>query len=244
MRLFSCLDGQVDCSASDASVVTPLGRVKFEATVGGEVVSDGPPTSAYRLRNEGRLLCWNREAFDLELLLCRPVLPRWSLVPEYPLTDCWAGMWRMEARSPSGPCLFAAVWEAGYKWLTGFPDCGEHLYAWAWDDGHSEVAVGTQDEELLALRAERGDDLPNAWKSYFSLDPGSQDSRTCAFWRHESHDRLRNTGVAIPLPSLEAGQQFQIHAAVAWADYHKESTATWYAVDCEANNILNGAGCL
>jgi hypothetical protein len=244
MHLFYCPDAHLDSVASATSVLTPLGRVGFEATLGTHTVSREPPSMTYRLKGGGWLACWHEEAFDLELLVCRPILPP-SLTqrPEFPLTDCWAAMWRLEAHSPVGPCLFAAAWEPGYSWREGGSNSGEHLYAKTWDDGQTEVSVGTQDEELLAYRAEQGDCLPTAWRDYFCADPRKGDWRTCPYWQHEAHERLRDIGVPTPLPSLETGQRCQIHLVVAWGEYHEQSAVTWLAVDRKAADILNGAGC-
>jgi hypothetical protein len=55
--------------------------------------------------------------------------------------------------------------------------------------------------------------------------------------------------LAVPLPSLEAGEQCQVHFALAWSPTGRDgedgerSVATWLAVDQDAGSILEGAGC-
>jgi hypothetical protein len=245
MHLFHCPEAQVENIASVTSTLTPLGRVGFEAAVGGNMVSNGIPSATYRLKDAGWLACWHQRAFYLELLVCRPTLPTLlKEMPEFSVTDCWAGIWRLEARSPTGPCLFAAVWEPGSKWKNGGPDSGEHLYAKTWDDEQAEVTIGTEDNELLAYRAEHGNYLPNEWCTYFCAETCSSDWRTCAYWQHETHEQLLRTGVPAPVPSLLQGQRCQIHFVVAWADYRERSVVTGLAVDRTASEILMGVDCL
>lgn len=150
MHLFRCGNAKPAGVPAPTTLNTPLGAVRFDAVLDGESMADEAPTRMHQLVAGGRLVCWHRQEFDLELLVCRPVPSRSS---QKGLTDCWAGLWRLRAQTTIASCTFTAVWEEGYTWLGGGPDTGQGLYAKTWEDGQTEVSIGTEDEQALATRS-------------------------------------------------------------------------------------------
>ena len=172
----------------------------------------------------------------MELLLCRPALaPPLGM----PLTDCWAALWRLRTREAILSCTFAALWEEGHAWIQGGPNSGQGLYARTWDDGLTEASIGTDDSEGLAYRSKSADGLPTEWEPYFISTAGSFDW----FSLQMIHREVGDGGMAVPLPPLAAGQQCQIHFAVAWSPCAKEGAGGWSTVEVNAGQILAGAGC-
>ena len=236
MNLFHCADAKRDVIPSPAALQTPLGVVRLDATLDGINVAEKPPSQTYRLPSDGWVACWNRPGFDLELLVCRPVTaPPLGM----PLTDCWAALWRLRARSTIASSTFAAIWEEGYAWTQGGPNSGQGLYARTWDDGQTEASIGTDDSKGLAHRARCADGLPSGWEPYFRSTANSFDWFSLEMVHYEVGDR----GVPLPLPPLAAGQQCQTHFAIAWSPCAVGEAGGRYTVEVNAGQILAGAGC-
>jgi len=236
VNLFHCADAKPETVPAPAALQTPLGVVWLDAILDGINVAEEPPSRTYRLPLGGWVACWHRPGFDLELLVCRPAL---SLSPHTRVTDCWAALWRLRAKATIASSTFVAIWEDRYIWTRGGPDSGEWLYAKAWDDGQTEVYIVTDDSEGLAYRSKSADGLPTEWEPYFISTAGSFDW----FSLQMIHREVGDGGMAVPLPPLAAGQQCQIHFAVAWSPYAKEGAGGWYTVEVNAGQILAGAGC-
>lgn len=209
VNLFHCADAKPEAVPAPATLQTPLGVVRLDAILDGVNVAEEPPTQTYRLPSGGWVACWHRPGFDLELLLCRPALaPPLGM----PLTDCWAALWRLRAKATIASSTFVAIWEDGYIWTRGGPDSGEWLYAKAWDDGQTEVYIVTGDERALAAQSRRGDGLPQEWEPYFLPTADNFDW----FFLQMVHYEVRDRGIPIPLPPLEAGRQCQVHFDLFW----------------------------
>lgn len=199
MHLFRCGNAKPAGVPAPTTLNTPLGAVRFDAVLDGENMADEAPTRMHQLVAGGRLVCWHRQEFDLELLVCRPVPSRSS---QKGLTDCWAGLWRLRVQTTIASCTFTAVWEEGYTWLGRGPDTGQGLYAKTWEDGQTEVSIGTEDEQALATRSHQRDRLPAGWEKYFRSPSGLPDW----FSLQDVHRELGDRGLAVPLPPLEAGE--------------------------------------
>lgn len=235
MSLFRCLDARPEAVHNPAVLQTPLGRVQLEATFGGMKISDEATTATYQLPPGGWLACWYRQDCDLELLVCRPLF---ESATDMPPTDCWAGLWRLRAKAKIPSCTLTAIWEDGHTWTEGGPNSRQWEYIKTWDDGQTEVSIATDDDDFLAVRSRRGDGLPTAWEPYF----GSTMSHFSWFSLQTIHFEVGDMGLAIPLPPLEAGQECQIHFALAWSPEGPED-ASGFAVSMAASEILAGAGC-
>jgi hypothetical protein len=236
MNLFRCADAKPETVPAPAALPTPLGVVRFDAALDGINVSEEPPFQTYRLPSGGSVACWHRPGFDLELLLCRPTL---SLPPEMPLTDCWAALWRLRARTTIASSTFITIWEEEYTWTQGGPDSGEGLYAKAWDDGQNEVLIVTEDGDSLARRSTKADGLPPEWEPYFRSIPNNFDWFSLQMVHYEVGDR----GIPVPLPPLEVGQQCQVHFNLAWFPEGGDGRISCYDLELSAGQILTVAGC-
>jgi hypothetical protein len=203
--------------------------------IDGKEITGGLPADTYRLGSGGWVVRWHREGYNLELLVCRPLF---NLPVDAPLTDCWAGLLRLRANMAVDACIFTAVWGDGYTWEDGGPNSGQFEYTKTWDDRQTEVSIGTDDGDFLAIRSRRGDGLPKGWEPYFLSSPNKFDW----FWLQSVHIDVGNNGLAVPLPPLEAGQECQIHFAVAWSP-KSPLGASGFAVARAASEILAGANC-
>lgn len=236
MKLFQCGGANPDTVPVPNSISTPLGIVRLGATVDGAEMDNTSPTQTYGLPAGGCVICWHRPEFDLELLFSRPIFLR---PLQKQVTECYAGMWRLQAHAPVDSCIFTAVWEDGYIWKEGGPHSGEWLYAKSYDDVQTQVSIGTDDEDALARRSHYRDGIPTEWEPYFRSTPNHFDW----FSLQPIHYEIRDAGLAIPLPPLGAGKLCQIHFIVAWAPYEEQGGATSDAVDRSAAEILAGADC-
>ena len=235
MSLFQCLETKLEVVPAPVVLQTPLGNIHLNAMIDGTEITGESPTNTHRLPSGGWLAGWHRKAFDLELLVCRPLF---TLPVDAPLTDCWAGLWRLRANAMLDTCTFTAIWEVGYTWEEGGPNSGQFEYTKTWDDGQTEVSIGTDDGDFLAIRSRRGDGLPTEWESYFLSSPNQFDW----FWLQSVHIDVGNNGLAAPLPPLKAGGECQIHFAVAWSP-KSPLGASGFAVARGASEILAGANC-
>ena len=231
VNLFHCADAKPETVPAPATLQTPLGVVRLDAILDGLNVAEEPPTQTYRLPSGGWAACWHQPDFDLELLLCHPVL---SLPPGMPLTDGWAALWRLRARATIASSTFVAIWEKGYTWTRGGPDSSEWLYAKAWDDGQTEVYIVTGDERALAAQSRRGDGLPQEWEPYFLPTADNFDW----FFLQMVHYEVGDRGIPIPLPPLEPGQQCQVHFNLSWFPEGEDGR-----LELSAKQALTGAGC-
>jgi len=119
MNLFQCADTALEITHTSAIFQTPLGSIRFEAILDGVKTSVIQPTQVFRLNSGGLVICWYQPNFDLELLICRPVV---SYLHEAQLVDYWAGIWRLRAKTPINSCDFIAVWEQDSTWTETNPE--------------------------------------------------------------------------------------------------------------------------
>ncbi len=244
MGLFSCKETQPSSVADPTAIRTPLGVVRLGALLGDDALDSETPTATYRASGDGWVTVWERDDVDLELLVCRP---HFASPLDMPVDACWGALWRGRAKASTiAPLIFSASWEDGYTWREVSPNSGQFLYAKTWWDESTDISIGTQDDELLVLRAQENDYLPSEWESHFLPSRDTVGYReTNGFWRHPLHIQLLTTGVACPLPALEEGQAFQIPFVVAWAQKSDtSSTATSIAVEASPAQILAGGGCV
>ena len=259
MRLFHCQNAKPEVIATANVIQTPLGDVRLKVSVqnvDGSVLDETLPSQTFALPNGGRIIAWQHSDFAIELLVCRPVF-----VPQegFAVTDLWGALWRVKAIRAIGPFVFSAVWDAEYSWKDFDTNSGQYLYANLWEDANTQVSIGTQDDDMLALRAFQESEspprnvrrvresgyLPPEWKSYFIWPSFTQDSP----WgqNYGAVDR-EHFGISNPLPSLRAEQAFQLPFLVAWADVNGEkgelsACATSLAVETTPAQILAGEKC-
>lgn len=234
MNLFQCAEAEPHVFSDPTAIRTPLGIVRLKARLSGGTMEEERPTAAYRVQGDGRIIVWEREDLYAELLICHPVF---SEPLFWPVQETWGALWHIRANSLTGPIIFWAEWDEGYTWNESSPNSGQFCYAKLWGDGCTDVSIGTQDDEMLALRARKSDYLPAEWEQYFR----HQGNGLGACWAgHPIHHYLLQTGVASPLLPLKAGQEIQIQFAVAWAGTDAlSSVATAAAVEVSSTEILS-----
>ena len=94
-------------------------------------------------------------------------------------------------------------------------DCGEHLYAHSWENEHTVLMIGTEDEECLNAR------LPEDQQVY----PDSVGSDI--------------KGVSIELPELAKGSESTFQMIIAWNDLPEPlESSCWNAVDFKHAELL------
>jgi hypothetical protein len=200
-----------------------LGVVSLAASLGQGVPFALDQARRFALPSRGShgiVLSWAEQTHVAELLLC-PIVerlragwedvrrrfraeqeieigPRWT-------DDAWGAVWRLRARVALPPAMFTATFEARSPGVEGDGGgSGEGWADYAWSDGSTVVAIGTEVAEGLGHRAARGDGLPRR------LAEGLRGVDALAY---------RQDGFGVGIPSLEAGELCQVHFAIAWGPY-------------------------
>lgn len=229
MRLFPVASAAPSSTADVPVLATPLGDIRFRATVGGTALPERTD-DAHRLSGGAHVFGWDRGQVRVELLICRP---RIQLPPGLAMTDCRAAMWRVSASASTGPLSFACALNTGSRRIHAGPETGECLEAQSWSDGRTRVTAGTADGELLWAQAYAGDLLPRRW---LTADP-----RTGGEPGQLGIARYTEDALSVELPGLDAGERCQLHFTVAWGP-EDDDAATWFAADCPPGQVLAGAG--
>ena len=243
MNLFRCSELKTTRISDPTAIQTPLGKVRFSASVGGAVMDGDNLSATYRVAGDGRIIVWESRELDLELLICRPVF---SPPLHMPITDCWGALWRGKAKSSSDfPLVLTALWDEGYCWKECGLDCGQYLFAKVWGNADWDVTIGTQDDDMLAIRARNKDYLPQQWLEHFLPSNSGRCGQDSPWLSHPIQSELSREGIACPLPALEEGQEFQIPFGVAWlrAD-EPDSAVASIAVEASPSQIMAGCGCM
>jgi hypothetical protein len=216
---------------------TSLGSVRLTAILNGIAID--PPTEAYALDAGARLVCWHTDAYDLELLLCKPPVELW---PDLETPEYVAAFWRMQAKEVAVQPIFVAEWVPGWKWSDRGPDSGQFVYAWEWTGPSSAVNVGAEDVEHLLKRCLAGDEIPAEWRDELKVlidyhhrgAVGPHPFRTVA-------ERALGTAIALPVPELAPDARCRIQFAVAWTAYADDSMSRNLTVDVLVTGNLSSA---
>lgn len=206
-------------------VDTPLGIVRSFVSVNGvELPLD--EATIFGVGSDGLGAQWHSPHCLAEAVLLRPVNP---LRDRYPVAECRAFLWRVRLTQPVASLQFAFRLYPNQPIDSG-PDSGEHLDAQTWEIENIRVTIGTQDDEVLSYRASVGDMLPRRYDVPVTWPPN-------VFFVAYLPD-----GFNVTFTDAEAEDEFQIHFAVAWSFDDEHAVATWFAVDTNAQSILEGAG--
>lgn len=125
----------------------------------------------------------------------------------------WAAYWRMQIKGDPGLVRFSCGWEPGYLWsCDNGSDCGQYLSVHSFQSDEWNLSIGTDDDEMLGLRAQRGQGMPiHAQFHYAEFEAG---------------------GFSVPVGGLKDGDECWFYFAVAWAEA-SEDVGDWLAVDKE-----------
>ncbi|MFN7953037.1 MAG: hypothetical protein U0610_15050 [bacterium] len=197
-------------------IETPFGwiEIEFRATTGSRM-GPGGDLDAARGAKGTRIRCWSSALFELQIMT-GPADPR---LP-YSLTvdECIGAVWRVHASFD----LEAFDVSCGLPDapLEGSPETGQHLECQTWSHDGRFLALGTEDDEALWLRAERGIALPRRLAGTY-------------FRRFEANVRARYDarGITVAIPAIRRGEVIGGHFVAAWAPESKADQGAWYAVD-------------
>lgn len=222
MSLFPC--EIVDDGSRTPLIETPAGVLHTRIVAGPLDTGTTPATLTGTTSRGQRLSRWTCSHADAELLV-HEITP--SLPPEMRVDGCVAAVWRVRAHVDIvaflAECQFDPIAEPD-----GGPTSGEGLDAQTWRVGPDVISVGTEDGEMLSIRAERNALMPSRLQHDLGLTTVISTSR----------------GLRIPFSSLRASETLQVHFVVSWVRTEDdERSATWFAVDQPWHRILEGTGC-
>lgn len=225
MKLFTLDCDYIEGEAIESIIDTPLGLVTTYIKFSDYIVDDQISKDTIQLETGARITTFYSQDFEAELLTCRP---DYYIHHEQKLLDCWAFLWRFKPSKFIHEPSFMVKWKEQYKWTESGYEGGENLVARSFSDNDYVVLIGTQDDDMLRVRAEVNDYIP---KKFIDMVNGPY-VLVSDF----------NEGIEVPMPDLEPNDICQIHFIVAWNNNIKDEVATWYAVDCFPEFILDIAG--
>jgi hypothetical protein len=207
-------------------VTTPLGIVGSTATIDQTQLLLENAGATYRLPADGAAARWMLPQCLAEVISCRPALfaNYWNQI-----TDCWAFLWRMQVYEALSQVRFSAQFMPSAASIDGGSNSGEHLDAQTWDDGTTELSLGTADGQALLYRAKADEWFPKRYAAQ-AMD-----------WDILPVVDYVPYGLRVHIKDVAPGDRFQIHFAVAWALFDPESVGTWLAVDLTDQQIIAGA---
>ncbi|ARU62497.1 hypothetical protein CBW65_17160 [Tumebacillus avium] len=123
----------------------------------------------------------------------------------------WAAYWRMQIKGDPGLVRFSFAWEPGYLWNDDIgSNSGQYLDAYRYSTDEWNLSIGTDDEEMLGIRAKQGQGIPI---------------------HAQFHDaEYEEGGFSVPIGGLKDGDECWIYFAVAWAKA-SDDVGDWLAVD-------------
>lgn len=105
---------------------------------------------------------------------------------------------------------------------------GENLDAIQADSPEWTLHIGTEDGEILNIRAENDDWFPSRFKSNVSF--------------YQSITEMRQNGFVTKIPLLKKGEKIHIHYLVAYDKRDEHKVNTWLAVDESKRRLENWVG--
>ncbi len=221
MNLFKCSKNRKITQANPLICTTPLGDVLFQFGFNNKERADQP-----NLKNvtDGNafIFKWNFQECEVEFFRADflPKIPS-SLKIDY----CSAGIWRVKSLSPNLHLNFKTVLQQKLKaeTLTSF-ETGEGLFSCLYENGTTQLSIGTEDEEYLVSRAYTEDWMPKRLETPFLNSTVVQSN---------------SEGIQVVVPPLEVNEELQIQFILAWSSEASSNSSTWFAVDQKASFILN-----
>ncbi len=155
-----------------------------------------------------------------------------------PPLDGYVGVvWTLSAQVACGPLTFGAhLIDPLVEEDTG-PNSGECLSAVTYETDDYALSIGTQDDEALYAQTTV---RPGSWAQ--PRLPPEWAPALAVPWSGEYGAREDTTGVTVHLPPLLAGQEADVHVAIAWGPKsHPDDAGTWFAVDTDPGWISAAA---
>ena len=203
------------------TLTTPAGPLTTWFAVDGWTTDDGLPDACRRLATGTLQAIYRTDRLQGEVLI-GPIIP--ALPPGMAVGGCVAAIWRVRALQQLHNVRFECSWCCIPAEADGGPAPGEGLDAQTWTIGNLALSVGTQDGELLASLATRGDGVPPRLVDEFSLGT----------------IEYSPAGLVVPFSGLHPTEWLQVHFIVAWQQgTPRAETATWFAVEQPSATLLD-----
>lgn len=220
------------CWAMLPNILTPLGPLVFRAALGGTVVCleelkplPGTTFSCAEFKStgaQGRFLIGTLDP---------------KLLPEQRVDVCYGVHWRVEALEDM-PALhltqLSCTWGNPTSWTELGWSSGQTVEAYHWQDGPTDVCVGTiQPEGGLSYYGQLSYfSLPKRW---FGTDPGRPSLPGVGV-------EISLAGLTVKYPALLRGEVCHTQFAVAWKTRRDdEDIDTWFAADLAPGQIVEAA---
>ncbi|MDN4617830.1 hypothetical protein QCD85_06955 [Paenibacillus sp. PsM32] len=223
MELFqSKKNDELEMIHQPLEVVTPLGLIRLALDIGAGNLLD---TSyiCQQLQQGSYMYTWKSEQLVIEIMMAHPIIP----LPLHMRVDGSCGLLiRVMNVSNDDVSLKCTAYWAEQQWITGGSSTGQYLEASTWESDTHYVSIGTEDAEALQDRSGTHNLMPIQIKDQNELT--FSDINTIGMY----------------LPSIASYKLCQFHFYIAWKKYtDDEDVDTWYAVDQQAQLILEHEEC-
>lgn len=201
-------------------IITPLGNIRLALDAGAGNLLDDTYT-CQQLQNGGYIYTWKYEHVHIEMILSYPIIP----LPVHMVVDGSCGLLIRVMNVGSELYLKCTSYWSEHQWITGGSNTGQYLEASTWEDDHYCVCIGTEDSEALLDRIKNNKLMPISIEDEEGLTFSDMNK------------------IGIYLPSIESHKICQFHFYISWKRYtDHEDVDTWYAVDQQAELILEHEG--
>lgn len=201
-------------------IITPLRNIRLALDAGAGNLLDDTHT-CQQLQNGGYIYTWKYEHVHIEMILSYPIIP----LPVHMGVDGSCGLLIRVMNVGSELSLKCTAYWSEHQWITGGSNTGQYLEASIWEDDHYHVCIGTEDSEALLDRIKNNKLMPISIQDEEELTFGDINK------------------IGLYLPSIESHKICQFHFYISWKRYtDHEDVDTWYAVDQQAELILEHEG--
>ena len=202
-------------------IVTPLGNICLALDAGTGDLLNGAYT-CQQLQNGGYIYTWAYQHIYIEIIMSDPTIP----LPVHMEVDDSCGLLIRVMNLSDDLWLRCTAYWKEHQWIKGGSSTGQYLECSTWENDHHYVSLGTEDAEALQDRMNNNKLMPIL----------IEDEKELTF-----SDMNR---IGIYLPAIERHKICQFHFYIAWKRYtDHENVDTWYAVDQQAELILEHEEC-
>ncbi len=220
-NLFNLEFKEITQFSEPLSIMTPLGYVKLEITLGQLKISETPLKKAGEISDRALIYIWDLGDTHLELvkLSIQPLIPAHMQVDH-----CAAFLVRFKCLEKIQP-QFSCYLTFKNLPIEEEPESGQYLVAESFQDREYRLTIGTEDEESLLSRAKNQKGLPSRFVKEELLS-------------YEMFDYLKN-GIKVSLPLFQKGEEGQLQFVISWAKVKgNDLSSTFFAVDISPDILL------
>lgn len=212
--------------AADANSVvhTPLGDVKFEISLGGNLFRIDTARRC-KLNSLGFGLIWESDVARIELI-CNQFDPQ--MPSDITVSGSFGTIIRVHARTDLPSIQAIARWINGCQGVDQGPSNGELLVAREWSNQEWTVTIGTEDADACLRRAIQSFWMPNR------LRPDPDD------WYKEwgKYSFSEVDSVHANIPNLLRDETCQLQFVIAW-NRTPDECSTWLAAEQNSEYLLH-----